>query len=283
MPYARYGESVSSVCDTIATLADRLDPADPHSELSGVPPGAARNALDCALWDLRAKLAGEPVWSLAGFDAAPPDVATMRTISVASVDEMRGAAHRLRDAAVLKIKVDGGNDLERIAAVHEAAPRARLVVDANEAWSADQTRAWLPQLGSLGVSLLEQPLPADHDEVLAECQHEVPVCADEAFRDRASFAHVVRLYDAINIKLDKAGGLTEAIASAHEAERRRLPFMIGCMVSTSLAIEPALLLASKASFIDLDGPLLLEHDRPGARHDKIAGMLRSSAAVWGSA
>jgi L-alanine-DL-glutamate epimerase-like enolase superfamily enzyme len=283
VPYARYGESVSSVRRAIATCADRLDAPDLRAAIAELPPGAARNALDCALWDLEAKREGDPVWMLAGLDAAPREVVTMRTISVAAVEEMRAAATALRSAHSIKIKVDGGNDLERISAVHQAAPEARLVVDANESWSVEQTRDWLPRLGALGVCLVEQPLRADDDEALAQWEHELPICADEAFHDRASFARAARLYDAINIKLDKAGGLTEALACAREAHRRGLPFMVGCMVSTSLAVEPALLLAPTASFIDLDGPLLLERDREGARHDAARGVLRPSSAIWGAA
>lgn len=281
VPYARYGESVSSVCAAIEALADRLDAPDLRAEIAELPPGAARNAFDCALWDLEAKRTGSPAWVLAGLDAAPQEVVTMRTISIATVDEMRSAAMELRNAHTIKIKVDGGKDLERISAVHEGAPKARLVVDANEGWTVEQTRDWLPQLGAFGVCLVEQPLPAGDDEALAEWEHELPVCADEAFHDRASFTRVAQLYDAINIKLDKAGGLTEALACAREADRRRLPFMIGCMVSTSLAVEPALLLAATASFIDLDGPLLLEADREGAGHDAALGVLRPSSAIWG--
>jgi L-alanine-DL-glutamate epimerase-like enolase superfamily enzyme len=283
VPYARYGESVDSVGATIEASASGLDAADPRDQIQAMPAGAARNALDCALWDLEAKRAGRPVWSLAGLSSAPRAVHTMRTVSVASADDMREAAASFTTAAVIKVKVDAGPDLERIAAVHEAAPMAKLVVDANEAWSVEQTKRWLPELAKLGVAVLEQPLPADRDAALEDLERSVSICADESFHDRSSFARTEGRYDMINIKLDKSGGLTEAMACVHEAERLGLEIMVGCMVSTSLAIEPALLLTSDASFVDLDGPLLLEADREEALHDRAAGILRPSPLVWGGA
>ena len=183
---------------------------------------------------------------------------------------------------MIKVKVDGGPDLERIAAVHEAVPHARLVVDPNEGWSAEQTKAWLPALPNLGVALLEQPLPAAQDDALdAIAERPVPICADESFHDRRSFRVAARRYDMINIKLDKSGGLTEALHCTEEAKRLGLPFMMGCMVSTTLAIAPALLAAAGAAFVDLDGPLLLEADRDGALHDREAGVLHPCPSIWG--
>ena len=205
----------------------------------------------------------------------------MRTLSVASAEEMGDAARALCRAPVLKVKVDGGADLERLRAVHAAAPAAKLVVDANEAWSVEQTAQWLPELPALGVAVLEQPLPAGGDAALATLEHSVPVCADESFHDRGSFPGLDRRYDMVNIKLDKSGGLTEALACVEEARDRGLPYMLGCMVSSSLAIEPALLLAKEAAYVDLDGPLLLERDRDGARHDRERGVLRPSHSIWG--
>jgi L-alanine-DL-glutamate epimerase-like enolase superfamily enzyme len=206
----------------------------------------------------------------------------MRTVSVDSAEKMKGAAAELARAPVIKVKVDGGADMERIAAVHETAPDAELVVDANEAWSPEQLRAWLPMLPELGVTVLEQPLSADDDRALDGIERSVAVCADESFHDRHSFARIGQRYDIVNIKLDKTGGLSEALYCADEARRLGLRMMLGCMVSTSLAIEPALLLTSNVDYVDLDGPLLLERDRPGALHDRDAGLLRPSSSIWGA-
>jgi L-alanine-DL-glutamate epimerase-like enolase superfamily enzyme len=246
-----------------------------------MPAGAARNALDCALWDLEAKRERKPAWQLAGLVRPPEAVRTMRTVSVGSAPEMKAAAAEIADARMIKVKVDGGPDLDRIAAVHEAAPEAELIVDANEAWSMDQLAAWLPILPALGVVVLEQPLRADDDASLERLEHSVPICADESFHDRRSFSGLERRYDIVNIKLDKTGGLTEALRCTAEAQRLGLRVMVGCMVSTSLSIEPALLLAADAEYVDLDGPLLLEADREGALHDREAGWLRPSASIWG--
>jgi L-alanine-DL-glutamate epimerase-like enolase superfamily enzyme len=282
VPYARYGESIDSVKTAIEGATLGLDIMHGKGRVQELPPGAARNALDCALWDLEAKLTGTPVWSRVGMEAPPSPVTTMRTVSVGSPDEMKAAAAALLGAAVIKVKVDGGDDLERIAAVHEAAPDARLVVDPNEGWSVEQTKAWLPELDELGVALLEQPLPASEDDALdAIKQRAVPICADESFHDRHAFRIAARRYDMVNVKLDKSGGLTEALSCVREAQRLGLPFMVGCMVSTTLAIAPALLLTPAASFVDLDGPLLLDADRDGALHDRAQGVLRPSPSVWG--
>jgi L-alanine-DL-glutamate epimerase-like enolase superfamily enzyme len=283
VPYGRYGESLDSVCAEIEAACAGLPRVGTRDRLQEMRPGAARNALDCALWDLEAKRAGKPVWRLAGLSVAPGVIGTMRTVSVGSPEEMKKAAAGLAGARVIKVKVDGGLDLDRIAAVHQAVPAAKLVVDANEAWSPDQLTAWLPELPGLGVSVVEQPLPADEDVLLHDLRRPVPLCADESFHDRASFSRVEGRYDMVNVKLDKAGGLTEALRCLQEARHRGLEVMVGCMVSTSLAIEPALLLASSAQYVDLDGPLLLEADREGALHDATTGMLRPSPSVWGGA
>ena len=284
VPYARYGESIDSVRASIETGAAALEVGSARAQIGSLAAGAARNALDCALWDLEAKRTETPVWALAGLPAPPEPVATMRTVSVASPREMGEAARELARAEVIKVKVDGGADLERISAVHDAAPTARLVVDANEGWSAEQAVAWLPELTALGVVVLEQPLPAGEDEALDSLgDRTVPICADESFHDRGSFERVAGRYDMINLKLDKTGGLSEALLCAEEAKRTGMPIMLGCMVSTSLAVEPAMLLASRAAFVDLDGPLLLDSDREGALHDRDGGVLRPSPSVWGGA
>jgi L-alanine-DL-glutamate epimerase-like enolase superfamily enzyme len=281
VPYRRYGETVESVISAIKSTALLLSGPDPRAALQRFPRGAARNALDCALWDLEAKMSGRPVWKLAGLPAEPQAVGTMRTVSVDTPEQMHAAAGALCGATVIKVKVDGGPDLERVEAVHAAAPNAELVVDANEAWTLEQTATWMPELRRLGVVVLEQPLAAERDAALSHLERAVPICADESFHDRASFDRVRDGYDMVNIKLDKAGGLTEALACASEAGRFGLSVMVGCMVSTSLAIEPALLTAQRAAYVDLDGPLLLEADRPGAQHDRASGLLRPSPGVWG--
>lgn len=283
VPYARYGESVDSVRSEIEAVCRGLDRSGARERVRAMPAGAARNAMDCALWDLEAKQAGKPAWELAGFGSPPSEVRTMRTVSVDTAENMRAAAEQLADAPVIKVKVDGGEDLDRIAVVHDAAPGAKLVIDANEAWSADQLATWLPQLPELGVAVVEQPLPAGEDSALANLEHAVPICADESFHDRGSFARIEGHYDMVNIKLDKAGGLSEALHCLGEARRRGVRVMVGCMVSTSLAIEPALLLAASAEYVDLDGSLLLDADREGALHDRRTGVLRPSSSIWGAA
>lgn len=284
VPYGRYDETVQSVREAIESTFEGLaERPNRETILTTMPPGAARNAVDCALWDLEAKQMGRPVWELIGLATEPPAVRTMRTVSVDSPEAMQRAASKLAHAATLKIKVDGGSDLERITAVHEAAPQSALVVDANESWSEDQLATWLPHLSPIGVVALEQPLPTGQDSALSTMRGVVPFCADEAFHDRRSFAAVDGKYDIINIKLDKTGGLTEALACLKEAESRGFTTMIGCMVSTSLAVAPALLLAHRAQYVDLDGPLLLERDRDGAIHEDAGSLLRPSDAIWGGA
>lgn len=282
VPYGRYGESAPSVQKSIESVFEGLtQPPTREAIHATVPPGAARNAVDCALWDLEAKLTGRAVWELIGNSTEPPVAQTMRTVSVDSTDAMGKAAAELAHAATLKIKVDGGPDLERIVAVHEAAPRSALVVDANESWTEKQLATWLPELAAMGVAALEQPLPAGKDEALSAMRGVVQLCADETFHDRRSFSKVEGRYDIINIKLDKTGGLTEAFATLREAQSRGLGTMVGCMVSTSLAVAPALLLAPHAEYVDLDGPFLLDRDREGATHQESASLLRASAAIWG--
>lgn len=281
VPYSRYGESIDSVLAEIESAVCVTGSEELRARIASMPPGAARNAIDCALWDLEAARAGAPVWKLAGLDAEPEPVRTMRTVSVADPETMQSAAEALRGAHSVKVKVDGRNDLKRIAAVREKLPDVELIVDANESWSIDQLAAWLPSLPELGVTVLEQPLPADEDDALAEVEHPIPVCADESFHDRRSFTQIQGRYDMVNVKLDKAGGLTEALACLGTARRSGFSVMVGCMVATSLGIAPALLLAGDADYVDLDGPLLLERDREGALHERDTGLLRWSPSVWG--
>ncbi|WP_029134538.1 N-acetyl-D-Glu racemase DgcA [Sedimenticola selenatireducens] len=281
VPYARYGESCDSVMEQIGGLQGDLTNGLGRVELQKVlPPGAARNALDCAFWDLEAKQAGRRAWILAGIAEMAPQV-TAYTLSLDSPEKMQQAALANARRPLLKLKLSGEGDLERVAAVRSGAPDARLIVDANEGWTADLYQAFVPELQRLGVEMIEQPLPAGADGVLAQMARPVPVCADESCHDRASLATLVGRYDMVNIKLDKSGGLTEALALRQAAEAVGLRIMVGCMLATSLAMAPALLVAQGVAVVDLDGPLLLERDRPnGLRFDR--GMIHSpEPALWG--
>jgi len=245
-----------------------------------MPPGAARNALDCALMDMEAKTAGRRIWNLLGRPAPQPCI-TAYTISLGTPDAMAAATAEAAHRPLLKIKLGGDGDRERIAAVRKAAPRCELIVDANEAWTADNLARNLAACADAGVTLVEQPLPAGQDEALAGIERPLKVCADESVHDRASLEGLRGRYDAVNIKLDKTGGLTEALAMADAAQALGFDIMVGCMVATSLAMAPALLLARQARFVDLDGPLLLARDREsGLRYD---GSLvhPPEAALWG--
>lgn len=242
--------------------------------------GAGRSAVDCALWDLEAKQAGRPVWQIA--DLAPPvSITTAYTISLGTPEQMAAAAARNAERPLLKLKLGGKGDLERVSAVRAAAPKARLIADANEAWSGEILRDYLRGLAEMGVELLEQPLRANMDHLLAEIERPIPVCADESFIDRNSLPGLVGCYDYVNLKLDKAGGLTESLEAAEAAREAGFGLMVGCMVGTSLSIAPALLVAGLAEFVDLDGPLLLAQDRePGLRYlDSI--IEPAPRALWG--
>jgi len=268
VPYGRYGESVESVAAAIAAQAEAVAAGLGREALAKtLPPGAARNALDCALWDLEAKERGIPVWRLAGVPEPRP-VVTAFTLSLAAPEAMGAAARANGELPLLKIKLGGEGDLERLAAVRAGAPKARLIADANEAWTPALLADYLPELVRLGVALLEQPLPAGKDAALAEVAHAVPVAADESCHASADVAALAGRYDVVNVKLDKTGGLSEALRLVRAAKERRLGVMVGCMVGTSLAMAPALLLAGRADFVDLDGPLLLAEDRAyGLRYD----------------
>ncbi len=261
LPYARYGESVEGVVRTIEKAAESVARGLTRvSLLSELAPGAARNALDCAMWDLEAKRAGSPAWRLAGL-AEPGPVTTAYTLSLASPEEMGNAAKAEARRPLLKLKLTGDGDVERVRAVHEAAPDSALIVDANESWTPATFEAVAPMLVGLGVRMIEQPLPADEDGALASLEHPVAVCADESCHTSGDVEHLVDRYDLINIKLDKTGGLTEAVQLLHAAHDAGLGIMVGCMVGTSLGIAPATLIAAQARFVDLDAPLLLAKDR----------------------
>jgi L-Ala-D/L-Glu epimerase len=260
VPYARYGESVEASLAALRALSGPLD----RERVAGLlPAGAARNALDCALWDLEAKRTCKRAWELAGVPA-PGSVLTAYTLSLGTPDAMAAAARAVPHLDLLKLKLGGAGDPERMAAVRAARPDARLVADANEAWTVAVLAPFLEAAARAGLELIEQPLPEAADEALAHIAHSVPLCADESAHTSADLDRLAARYDAVNIKLDKTGGLTEALVMARGARERGLKIMVGSMVATSLAAAPALLLAGDASWVDLDGPLLLARDRePG--------------------
>jgi len=281
VPYPRYGETPE---ETLAALKSMQEPVarglDRQALQAAMPAGAARNALDCALLDLEAKIAGQRVWNLLG-RPAPRACTTAYTISLGTPEAMAAATAKAAQRPLLKIKLGGHGDGARIAAVRTAAPESELIVDANEAWTSDNLAQRLAECAEAGVTLVEQPLPAGQDEALARIRRPLAVCADESVHDRSSLAGLRERYDAVNIKLDKTGGLTEALAMADAAQALGFEIMIGCMVATSLAMAPAMLLAQQARFVDLDGPLLLARDREhGLRYDG-STVYPPEAALWG--
>ena len=281
VPYARYGETVEGVAATVADQADWLRSAVRHDDLaSRMPPGAARNAIDCALWDFRAKTAGARVWDLLGIEPPRPAI-TCYTLSLGSPEAMEQAARAAAHRPLLKIKLGGAGDPERIAAARRGAPDARLVVDANEAWTAATLSANIEACARAGVELIEQPLPAADDSALAGLRSPIPICADESVHVLAGLEAVAGRYQAINIKLDKSGGLTEALAMLAAARAMNLQVMAGCMVGTSLAMAPAVLLANGATHVDLDGPLLLAADRAPALRYEGSTLFAPDAELWG--
>jgi L-alanine-DL-glutamate epimerase-like enolase superfamily enzyme len=280
-PYARYGETAAGVAATIAGFAADIGRGLDRTGLqSALPPGAARNALDCAFIDLEAKRGARAAHEVLGL-APPRPRLTAYTISLGSPKQMAAAAAAAAARPLLKVKLGGAGDAERIAAVRRAAPRAELIVDVNEGWRAENLSANLAGCAAAGVTLVEQPLPAGADAPLATIARPIPVCADESVHDRASLQALAGKYDAINIKLDKAGGLTEALALAAAAEAMGFALMVGCMVSTSLSIAPAMLVAERARLVDLDGPLLLERDRPGGLRFEGSMVHPASREFWG--
>lgn len=280
-PYARYGETIDGVLRQLEAVRPQIEAGLDRAALQGVlAPGAARNAVDCALWDLEAKRAGRPAYALAGLARLDP-VKTAYTLSLAEPQAMADQARANARRPMLKLKIGGADDLDRVKAVRQAAPRSRLIVDANEALDFDALRRLAPELEKLAVMLVEQPLKAGEDEALEGYVCPVPLCADESLHTRAELEVCARRYACVNIKLDKAGGLTEALALTADARAMGLQIMIGCMVATSLAMAPALILAQGAQFVDLDGPLLLAKDRtPGLVYQ--GSMIEPpSPALWG--
>ncbi|BBK42494.1 dipeptide epimerase [Allostella vacuolata] len=282
VPYARYGESVDSVVAQIEGVAAAVrDGADRQAIQSLLPAGAARNAVDCAFWDLEAKRAGQPAWKLAGLEKAPGPLTTAYTLSLDTPENMGRAAAANSHRPLLKIKLTGDGDLPRLEAIRANAPTSRLIVDANEGWNEGHFVEYGPKLQALGVVMIEQPLHADRDGPLAGIARPIPVCADEACHDRHSLPKLAGKYDLVNIKLDKTGGLTEALALAKAAREAGYGIMVGCMVGTSLAMAPAVLVAQGAEFVDLDAPLLMAEDRPGGLRYEGSIVYPADAALWG--
>lgn len=281
VPYARYGESIASVTAQIEEVRELLaSGANRFTINETVPAGAARNGLDCALIDLEAKTSGRRAWQVLGL-AEPQAAITAYTLSLGSPEEMAAAARAASDRPLLKIKLGGDGDLERMAAVREGAPKSTLIVDANEAWREDQLEPYLDSMAAMNVALIEQPLPAGEDAALAHVNLEIPICADEASHDHRNIAELADRYDFINIKLDKAGGLTEALEMVKIAKENDMGVMVGCMLATSLAMAPAMLIAGEAAFVDLDGPLLLAKDREPALIFEGARILPPDKQLWG--
>ncbi|MEI4487979.1 N-acetyl-D-Glu racemase DgcA [Frigidibacter sp. MR17.14] len=277
VPYARYGESLDSVAAQIESL-----PGDITREAlqAALPAGAARNAVDCALWDLEAKAAGRRAWQIAGLPKPGPMI-TAYTLSLDEPDNMRAQAAKNAHRPLLKIKLGTPNDMARLAAVRAGAPDTPIIVDANEGWTPEIYADLAPHLIRMGVKLVEQPLPAGADEMLAEIARPLPVCADESCHDRHSLPDIMGKYDYVNIKLDKTGGLTEALALRDEAKAEGFGVMVGCMVGSSLAMAPAVLVAQGAGFTDLDGPLLLAEDRDHPLTYDAEGVHPPAAELWG--
>ena len=277
VPYARYGETLESVRSEIAALPSDLTRVSLQNLL---PAGAARNAVDCAFWDLAAKTAGVRVWDLLGLPQPAPEI-TAYTLSLDTPEAMEQQAAKHAKRPLLKIKLGTPDDMARLEAVRRGAPDAPIIVDANEGWTAEVYADLAPHLIRLGVQLVEQPLPAGADDMLAEIARPLPVCADESCHDRASLPGLKGKYDMVNIKLDKTGGLTEALALKTQALSEGYDVMVGCMVGSSLAMAPATILAQGVAFTDLDGPLLLAEDRDQPLLFDEHGVHPPAAALWG--
>lgn len=286
VPYARYGETMESVHAEVMSMASTFEnmsraDADDLDLRDHMRPGAARNALDCAIWDWRAKSAGRRIWEMMPSMSAPKPLTTAYTLSLGAPENMRVAAAKHAHRPLLKVKLGGEDDMARLEAVRAGAPDTAIIVDANEGWTADVYSELAPHLVRLGVLLVEQPLPSGDDDLLAEIERPLPVCADESCHDRASLPDLKGKYDVVNIKLDKTGGLTEALALKAAALSEGYGLMIGCMVGTSLAMAPAMLVAQGAAFVDLDGPLLLAEDRDPPLHYDADGLHPPVAGLWG--
>jgi L-Ala-D/L-Glu epimerase / N-acetyl-D-glutamate racemase len=280
VPLARYNQSTVSVLAQIDSIKSEKN-LDRQRLQELMPAGAARNALDCALWDLQAKASGKRVWELANIPIVP-EVETSFTISLDTPEKMAAAAKANTNLPILKLKLGGDNlDLARVEAVREVAPNARLLIDANESWSPSHYREIVPALKQIGVELIEQPFPANADEVLETLDHPIPVCADESCHTTADLSRLTNRYEVINVKLDKTGGLTEALRLCERARESGFKLLVGCMACTSLAIAPSRLLATNTDWVDLDGPLLLADDRHQGLSYRNARIGVPDRAFWG--
>lgn len=281
LPYARYGESQESVTEQIEVIRpDLINDPDLVDLQSLLPAGAARNAVDCALWDLNAKEQGAAVWQLADLEV-PRAVTTAYTLSLADPQIMQEKARLNAHRPLLKIKLGGENDLDRLRAVRRGAPVTDIIVDANEGWDIATYETLVPELKLLGVKMIEQPFPVASDAVLSTMQREIPVCADESCHDTASLTGLKGKYDVVNIKLDKTGGFSEALKLRSAAAAQGLNLMVGCMMSSSLAIAPAVLIAQGVETVDLDAPLLLAEDRDNALKFTGSNLEPPTSALWG--
>lgn len=261
VPYARYGETIDSVISIIESQREAIEQGMGRKTLQRrLLPGAARNALDCALWDIEAKQSGVPVWQRASLPR-PESVVTAVTVSLAPPEVMSLEAAGYGNSKVLKLKLGAENVIDSVRAVRKSSQDSAIIIDANEAWTLEKLSAWQSELAQLGVSLIEQPLPAGQDDGLKRIEHAVPICADESCHTSQDLLCLKRCYEYVNIKLDKTGGLTEALSLREDAKKHGFGIMVGCMVGTSLSVAPAILLASDADFVDLDGPVLLKEDR----------------------
>jgi L-alanine-DL-glutamate epimerase-like enolase superfamily enzyme len=277
VPYPRYGETVESVTEQLQSVPPHITRAD---LIETLPAGAARNALDCAIWDVKAKETNRRVWQLANLPKPKP-MQTAFTLSLGTVENMTRAATQNAHRPILKLKVGTPDDLDRLVAVRNAAPDAKLVIDANEGWTIDDYQLLIDHLVDMNIALIEQPFPAGQDACLSNLDRPIPICADESVHTSEDLPALVGKYDCLNIKLDKSGGLTTAIDLKAKAQSMGFDIMVGCMVGTSLAIAPALLLASDATLVDLDGPLLLTKDRDTPISYDARGVHPAPAELWG--
>lgn len=281
VPYARYDETIESVLAELAPLAVQIENGLTRQQMQSLlPAGAARNALDCAYWDLECKKSGQRIWKLLSV-AQPKPLTTAFTLSLDTPENMKQAAIENAHRPLLKLKLAGEGDIERVAAVREGSPDARIIVDANEGWDEALYLKFIPELVKLGVEMIEQPMPANKDAALAHLPRPITLCADESCHDRSSLPQIIGRYDMINIKIDKTGGLTEAIALKKAAEDAGLQVMVGCMLATSLAMAPAFLVAQDVQVVDLDGPLLLAEDRDNPIEFDESLMNVYPASLWG--
>lgn len=280
VPYARYGESIEQVMADLETISEQLSQVDSAQDIQQLlPAGAARNALDCAWWDLHCKQQQQTIWQL--LEIEPHELTTAFTLSLANPEKMAADAKANQDRPVLKLKLAGEGDIERVTAVRRHAPNAKIIVDANEGWNVDLYNELIPQLKALNVAMIEQPFPADKDHWLDGLERPITLCADESCHGVSSLTKLVGRYDMVNIKLDKTGGLTEALKLKQAAIEQGMQVMVGCMVGSSLGMAPAFVVAQGAQIVDLDGPLLLAQDHPQGFEFDVSTMKVMNPELWG--